>query len=66
MLFSFADLIAYVSTFMTLKSGDVIVSGTPVKLVARSDPPKWLVPGDVLEIEVPQIGTLRNQVAAET
>jgi 2-keto-4-pentenoate hydratase/2-oxohepta-3-ene-1,7-dioic acid hydratase in catechol pathway len=66
MIFSFADLIAYVSTFMTLKAGDVIVTGTPVKLQPRTDPPQWLLPGDVLEIEVPEIGTLRNQVAAES
>jgi 5-carboxymethyl-2-hydroxymuconate isomerase len=64
MIFSFAELIRYVSTFMTLKSGDVIVTGTPVKL-RKSDPPVWLKAGDVLEISVPEIGTLRNIVAAE-
>ena len=64
MIKSFADLIAYVSTFMTLKPGDIIVSGTPVKL-KKNDPPVWLKPGDTIEIECPEIGTLRNTVVAE-
>lgn len=64
MIFPFDELIRYVSTFMTLKPGDVITTGTPVKLV-KNDPPVWLKPGDVLEISVPEIGTLRNAVAAE-
>jgi len=38
MIFSFADLIAYVTTFMTIKPADIIVAGTPVKLGPRSDP----------------------------
>jgi 2-keto-4-pentenoate hydratase/2-oxohepta-3-ene-1,7-dioic acid hydratase in catechol pathway len=61
----FTDIIAYVSTFMTLKPGDIIVSGTPVKLGPRREHPVWLKPGDVVEIEVPQIGVLRNSVVAE-
>jgi len=61
---SFPEIIAYVSTFMTLKPGDIIVTGTPVKL-RRSDPPVWLKPGDTIEITCPQIGTLRNTVVAE-
>jgi 2-keto-4-pentenoate hydratase/2-oxohepta-3-ene-1,7-dioic acid hydratase in catechol pathway len=64
MIFPFAELIRYVSTFMTLKPGDIITTGTPVKL-NKSDPPVWLKAGDVLEISVPEIGTLRNTVAAE-
>ena len=61
---SFSEIIAYVSTFMTLKPGDIIVTGTPVKL-KRSDTPVWLKPGDAIEITCPQIGTLRNTVVAE-
>jgi 2-keto-4-pentenoate hydratase/2-oxohepta-3-ene-1,7-dioic acid hydratase in catechol pathway len=64
MIKSFAELIAYVSTFMTLKPGDIIVSGTPVKL-KKNDPPMWLKPGDRIEIASPEIGTLRNTVVAE-
>ena len=66
MIKSFSDLIAYVSTFMTLKAGDIIVTGTPVKLGPRSDPPAWLKPGDTIEIEVPEIGVLRNTVVMES
>ncbi len=65
MIRPFSELIAYVSTFMTLKPGDIMITGTPVKLAPRSDPPRWLKPGDVVEIEVPQIGVLRNTVVAE-
>ncbi len=63
LIFSFAKLIAYLSTFATLKPGDVIFTGTPTGAGARFDPPRWLVPGDVIEVEVPEIGTLSNIVA---
>jgi 2-keto-4-pentenoate hydratase/2-oxohepta-3-ene-1,7-dioic acid hydratase in catechol pathway len=66
MIFSFADLIVYVTTFMTLKPGDIISTGTPVKKDAKADPPVWLKPGDTIEIECPGIGVLRNAVADET
>jgi 2-keto-4-pentenoate hydratase/2-oxohepta-3-ene-1,7-dioic acid hydratase in catechol pathway len=65
LIFTFPDLLAYVSTFMTLKPGDIIVTGTPVGAGARFDPPRWLKPGDVIEISVPGIGMLRNGVADE-
>src|SRR5579872_625978 len=55
MIKSFAELIAYVSTFMTLKPGDIIVTGTPIKL-KRDEAPVWLKSGDTIEIAVPQIG----------
>ena len=47
-----------------LKPADVIVSGTPVKK-SRSDPPRWLKPGDVVEVSSPELGTLRNTVVDE-
>jgi 2-keto-4-pentenoate hydratase/2-oxohepta-3-ene-1,7-dioic acid hydratase in catechol pathway len=65
LIFDFASLIAYITTFMTLRPGDMIVSGTPVGAGARFDPPRWLKPGDVVEVSVPQIGTLRNEVVDE-
>src|SRR5215469_13651797 len=65
MIFSFADLIAYITTFMTIKPADIIVTGTPVKLGARSDPPRWLTAGDTVEISSPELGTLRNTVVDE-
>lgn len=65
MLFPIARQIAYISTFTTLVPGDIIVTGTPTGAGARFDPPIWLRPGDVVEITVPGIGTLRNGVADE-
>jgi len=65
MIFSFADIIAYTTSFMTLKAGDVICTGTPVKTVPKVDPPVWLKPGDVIEVECPEIGVLRNAVVDE-
>ena len=65
LLFTFADLIAYMTIFTTLKPGDIIVTGTPVGAGARFDPPRWLKAGDVVEISVPEIGTLSNRVVDE-
>src|ERR1700728_1168578 len=65
MIFSFADIIAYTTSFMTLKAGDVICTGTPVKQGPKVDPPVWLKPGDTIEVECPQIGILRNTVVDE-
>lgn len=65
MIFGFADLIAYISLFTTLKPGDVIVTGTPFGTGAQADPPRFLQPGDVVEIAVPEIGVLRNTVIDE-
>ena len=65
MVFSFRKLIAYVSTFTTLVPGDVILTGTPTGAGARFEPPKWLVPGDVVEVEAEGLGVLSNVVADE-
>jgi 2-keto-4-pentenoate hydratase/2-oxohepta-3-ene-1,7-dioic acid hydratase in catechol pathway len=65
LIFSFADLLAYITIFTTLKPGDIIVTGTPTGAGARFDPPRWLAAGDVVEVAVPEIGTLRNRVVDE-
>lgn len=65
MIFSFRKIINYVSTFTTLVPGDVIVCGTPTGAGARFDPPIWLKPGDVVEVEADGIGLLSNTVADE-
>lgn len=57
--------IEYISTFMTLLPGDIIVTGTPTGSGARLDPPQFLKPGDVVEVEVNGIGILRNTVEDE-
>ena len=63
--FSFAKILSYVSTFTQLEPGDLIATGTPPGAGGRFYPPKWLKPGDVVEVECPVIGTLRNAVTDE-
>lgn len=65
MIFKFADILSYVSTFMTLKPGDIILTGTPTKLDQKAGERKWLKAGDVFEMTVPEVGTLRNVVLDE-
>ena len=65
LIFGFRYLINYISTFTTLVPGDVIVTGTPTGAGARFDPPRYLKPGDVVEIEADGIGVLRNGVVDE-
>ena len=65
MMYDFRYIVNYVSTFTTLVPGDVIVCGTPTGAGARFDPPIWLKPGDVVEVEAEGIGILRNGVADE-
>jgi 2-keto-4-pentenoate hydratase/2-oxohepta-3-ene-1,7-dioic acid hydratase in catechol pathway len=57
--------IAYISTFTTLMPGDIIITGTPTGAGARLDPPQFLQPGDVIEVEAEGIGRLRNTVTDE-
>lgn len=63
--FSFARIIAYISTFTRLEPGDLIATGTPPGAGARFDPPRWLRPGDLVEVECAGIGILRNRVIDE-
>jgi 2-keto-4-pentenoate hydratase/2-oxohepta-3-ene-1,7-dioic acid hydratase in catechol pathway len=65
LIFGFRYLIHYISTFTTLVPGDVIVTGTPTGAGARFDPPRYLKPGDVVEVEAENIGVLRNGVIDE-
>ena len=65
MIFSMSFLISYISRFSMLEPGDIIVTGTPTGAGARFDPPRYLVPGDIVEVEVSRIGTLRNRVVDE-
>jgi 2-keto-4-pentenoate hydratase/2-oxohepta-3-ene-1,7-dioic acid hydratase in catechol pathway len=65
LIFGFDYLISYLSTFAELKPGDVISTGTPTGAGSFFKPPRWLKPGDTVEVEVSGIGTLRNTVADE-
>jgi 2-keto-4-pentenoate hydratase/2-oxohepta-3-ene-1,7-dioic acid hydratase in catechol pathway len=66
LIFGFRYLISYISTFTTLVPGDVIVTGTPTGAGARFDPPRFLKPGDIVEVEADGVGVLRNGVIDET
>lgn len=62
LVFDAADLLAYVSTFTTLRPGDLVLTGTPGGVGTARDPQRWLADGDVLETEVEGIGLLRNTI----
>lgn len=65
LIFPVAELIAYASEAMTLRPGDVIVTGTPSGVGFARKPPLWMKDGDVCEIEVERIGLLRNPIRDE-
>jgi 2-keto-4-pentenoate hydratase/2-oxohepta-3-ene-1,7-dioic acid hydratase in catechol pathway len=65
MLWNVAELIEYLSAFTPLGPGDVIVTGTPGGVGDARTPPVYLEPGDVVEVAIGPIGTLRNPVIAE-
>jgi 2-keto-4-pentenoate hydratase/2-oxohepta-3-ene-1,7-dioic acid hydratase in catechol pathway len=62
MIFSIPELIEYISAFTVLSPGDVIVTGTPGGVGLFRDPPEFLRPGDVVEVEIDHVGVLRNTV----
>jgi 2-keto-4-pentenoate hydratase/2-oxohepta-3-ene-1,7-dioic acid hydratase in catechol pathway len=65
LIFSPEELIAYVSRGMTLEAGDVIATGTPGGVGDSRKPPRYLEEGDVVEVWVEGVGTLRNRVRRE-
>jgi acylpyruvate hydrolase len=65
MLVDVPSSVEFFSSFTTLRPGDVIATGTPAGVGFARNPPVWLVPGDVIEITIEGIGTIRNRVVAE-
>ncbi|MGA8784547.1 MAG: fumarylacetoacetate hydrolase family protein [Polaromonas sp.] len=65
MIFSVAETIALLAQCMTLEPGDAIIMGTPAGVGQARTPPVWMKAGDVMEIEIEGIGTLRNPIAVE-
>jgi 5-carboxymethyl-2-hydroxymuconate isomerase len=65
LIFPIVEVIRYVTRGVTLEPGDVIATGTPAGVGDSRRPPRYLQPGDVVEITVDGVGTLRNPVAAE-
>lgn len=65
LIFDIPFLISYLSRITTLTPGDCIATGTPAGVGSRRKPPLWMKPGDVVEVDVAEIGVLRNPVIAE-
>ena len=65
MIFSIPRLISYASTIFTLSPGDVILTGTPAGVGWSRKPPRFMKPGDVVEVEIEAVGLLRNPIAAQ-
>ncbi|OUS83514.1 fumarylacetoacetate hydrolase family protein [Rhodococcus sp. NCIMB 12038] len=62
MIFPIARIVSYISQFLALIPGDIIATGTPEGIGAKRQPPVWLRPGDVVEVEVEKVGLLRSTV----
>jgi len=65
LIYSVPQIIAFCSDFTPLLPGDVIATGTPEGVGHRRNPPLWMKAGDVLEVEISGIGTLRNYLIDE-
>jgi 2-keto-4-pentenoate hydratase/2-oxohepta-3-ene-1,7-dioic acid hydratase in catechol pathway len=63
MIFPVREIIAFLSRIMTLEPGDIIATGTPAGVAAAHDPPRYLKSGDVVEVDIENLGVLRNLIA---
>jgi acylpyruvate hydrolase len=62
MIFTVAHLLVYLSSLLTLRPGDLILTGTPAGVGHSRKPPRYLHEGDIVEVTIDRIGTLRNPV----
>jgi acylpyruvate hydrolase len=65
MVFSVAEIVAFMSRYFTLKPGDLIFTGTPAGVGMGRKPPEWLRPGDRMDVTIERIGTLSNPCVGE-
>jgi 2-keto-4-pentenoate hydratase/2-oxohepta-3-ene-1,7-dioic acid hydratase in catechol pathway len=65
LIYSVPQIIAFCSDFTELSPGDIIATGTPEGVGHRRNPPVWMLPGDLLEVEISGIGTLRSRIVEE-
>ena len=66
MIFDIPTILEYCSSFTRLECGDVIATGTPGGVGVKRTPPLWMKPGDVVEVEIEGLSTLRNGIAEES
>jgi 2-keto-4-pentenoate hydratase/2-oxohepta-3-ene-1,7-dioic acid hydratase in catechol pathway len=64
MIFPVAEIISFLSKFLTLRPGDIIITGTPPGVGAGMKPQKFLRPGDVVELSISGLGTQTQHVVA--
>ena len=64
MIFSVAEIVAFLSRYATLKPGDVIITGTPEGVLLGKKSPTWLRAGDEVVVEIDELGTLTNLLVA--
>ena len=62
LIFPVDEIVSYLSKIFTLEPGDLIFTGTPPGVGMARKPPVWLQPGDIVEVEIDGLGTLRNPV----
>jgi 2-keto-4-pentenoate hydratase/2-oxohepta-3-ene-1,7-dioic acid hydratase in catechol pathway len=65
LIFDCFELVEFLSAVCTLEPGDVIATGTPGGVAAFMEPRQWLVPGDVVRVEIEGIGAIENRIVAE-
>jgi 2-keto-4-pentenoate hydratase/2-oxohepta-3-ene-1,7-dioic acid hydratase in catechol pathway len=65
LIYTIPVIIAYVTSFTPLASGDVIATGTPGGVGSRRTPPVWMAKGDEIEVDISSIGVLRNPIVEE-
>jgi 2-keto-4-pentenoate hydratase/2-oxohepta-3-ene-1,7-dioic acid hydratase in catechol pathway len=65
LIFDPAALIEHLSTAFTLEPGDLVSTGTPAGVAVAMKPPRWLVPGDVVRVEIEGVGAIENRIVAE-
>ena len=65
LIFDLEAIVSYCSMFMALRPGDVIATGTPGGVGYARTPPRWLVPGDEVTVDISAVGALVNPVIDE-